>query len=133
MTTREEWVGRAIGLLRPVFRNVGAPVPEAVAVRVSDRLSGDAIGLCSKQGEAYEVAIHGTLIGKSVLPVLVHELLHAAVGVEEGHRGRFVQVGHKLGLWANRDQPKGQYGPVSWNLHQLLRQLEAVLGPYPSP
>jgi hypothetical protein len=53
---------------------------------------------CSEDGTT-EIFIAPTLSnGVDVLSVLIHELVHAAVGCEEGHKGRFKTTARSLGL-----------------------------------
>lgn len=128
--SKEEWVSEAARKLAPIFANVGSPVGR-IQVEVHDSLSRGRLGECESRGDYHIIRIHSTLVAKTALPVLVHELLHAAVGVREGHRGSFIRVGNKIGLWADQAQNKAVYGPVSFPLLGLLRMLEVALGPYP--
>ena len=129
--TREAWLSEAIEKLRPIFRNVGYPLPQSIKVEVKDKMASGLIGLCSNRDGQYTIAVHSELNQKSVIPVLIHEALHAAVGVREGHRGNFVKVGKSIGLWANESQPKSQYGPMSFKLVELVRMFDTMLGRYP--
>lgn len=125
MKSKEQWLTEAVYRLKPIFNNVGAPVGD---IRIEVTNSIKALGTCSSNNV---IQIHEELNSRSVFPVLLHEMLHAAVGVSEGHRGRFISVGQRIGLWADPSQPKTRYGEVSWPLAQLVRQLEMLLGPYP--
>jgi len=61
-----------------------------------------------------------------VLGVLMHELVHAAVGVEAGHGPAFKQACSKLGL----EGPARQALPGA-KLKAWLADIAAALGPYP--
>jgi hypothetical protein len=129
--TKEDWLAEAVEKLRPVFKNVGCPVG-AITVSIEANLTKGALGTCAQTSGGHHISIHSVLIAKTVLPVLVHEMLHAAVGLEEGHRGKFAQVGNQIGLWVSKEQHRTEYGACAFKLHNLLRMLEMVLGPYPS-
>lgn len=134
--TREDWLMRAVDLLAPVFRAVGAPL--AVNVRVACGFMGGkgaarshAIGqcwhpACSADGTA-EIFIHPALSDAAqVLAVLVHELVHAAVGNEAGHGPAFRRVAVALGLAGKMTATVA--GPA---LQAALDRLAGVLGAYP--
>ena len=129
--SKEEWLAEAVEKLRPVFKNVGYPVGP-ITVAVESAMGEGHLGTCQKTAGGHHITIHNVLIAKTVLPVLVHEMLHAAVGVEEGHRGKFAKVGDQIGLWASSEQHRTKYGACAFRLHNLLRMLEMALGPYPS-
>jgi hypothetical protein len=107
--TRESWLLAAIEMLKEDFNLVGATVPDNVRVTCGWPSRGGraekkkVLGevwppKCSEDG-ATEVFIAPTLSnGIEVLGVLVHELVHAAVGCEEGHKGPFRTVAKSLGL-----------------------------------
>ena len=129
--SKEDWLVEAVDKLRPVFKNVGYPVGQ-VTISVESDMGAGSLGTCKKTPVGHHITIHNVLIAKTVLPVLVHEMLHAAVGVEEGHRGKFARVGDQIGLWASKEQHRTKYGACAFRLHNLLRMLEMALGPYPA-
>jgi hypothetical protein len=101
--TREEWLNALVTKLRPLFERVAAKIPDRVRVAVSLTRSKSAIGTCfdamdSKDG-TYEIIIR---IDKDdpleVAGILVHELIHAAVGLNEKHSGEFKRVALDIGL-----------------------------------
>lgn len=62
----------------------------------------------------------------AVLETLLHELVHAAVGTECGHRGRFIVCAREVGFtkpWTST--------PSSPELRKRLLALAKDLGPYP--
>lgn len=109
--TREQWLNRALNLIRTylVLNCAGAVVPQGT--RISCGLAGGRIG-SKRIGECWnttasadgstEIFISPVLddvIGKSgVLATLVHEAIHAAVGVEHGHKKPFQRVAIAAGL-----------------------------------
>ena len=89
--TREQWLGRAIEMMRPEFAAAGAPLPENLAVSCSWP-SGNprtVIGECwvaeaSSRGyvEVFISPVLDQVAGiQGVLVTLRHELVHAAAPV----------------------------------------------------
>lgn len=105
-TTRERWLNDFVELARPIFEDNGFPIPEKIRVSVgwtSKGARGKAIGECwSHKASAdgtFEIFVSPLLSDASrVCDVLTHELIHAAVGLECGHRGQFRVCAVKLGL-----------------------------------
>jgi hypothetical protein len=105
-TNREEWLGRLVEALRPMFADQGAKLPKKI--RVSCGWPGG--GSSRKRiGEAWSAECsaddtHETFISPSlddavrVADVLVHELVHHAVGTKEGHKRPFARLAKALGL-----------------------------------
>ncbi|MBK5145873.1 transcription elongation protein SprT [Budviciaceae bacterium BWR-B9] len=111
--TREEWLNNAILLLDPVFENLGAPLPAKIRVAIgfpSGGLRGKSVGECwdpsvSRDG-CYEIFIRPDYeypeprenYDIQILATLVHELIHAALGLKEGHGTRFRRMAKTLSL-----------------------------------
>jgi hypothetical protein len=95
--TREEWLMTAIQLFRPIFAERGYIIPEKVKATVgypSNGGRGKVIGEChcctASAGGFHEIFIRPDLADEQrILGVLVHELIHAAIGVEHKHNPRF--------------------------------------------
>lgn len=111
--------------------------PEAAAVTVGFPTRGAAsrvkktLGQCWggwQNGEGYFVSLHPCLFPKPlrVLETLIHEQIHATVGLECGHRGAFVRRAREVGL---EGKPTSTHaGP------ELLDRLNVIsnqLGPLP--
>lgn len=137
MPSREEWLGRMVDALRPTFAELGHPLPERIRVSCGwpsrSALSGKARRIgeawshrCSGDG-AHETFLSPTLADPiEVGAVLVHELVHHAVGVENGHKGPFRACALAVGLT----------GPMRATtagdaLGERLHALAEELGPYP--
>jgi len=106
---RESWLTEAVNKLRPDFDRLGFPLPGGIRVtcgwpsksalsakrkRVGECWSPD----CSKDGH-HEIFISPCLADPvEALGVLVHEAVHAAVGVEAGHKGPFRDCAVAIGL-----------------------------------
>jgi len=108
---RETYLNQAITQFRPLFKRVNAPIPAPEKLRVTCGFPSKSAGRSSKQriGECWSsnASADGTteLIVSMVLDddirvldVLCHELIHAAVGNECGHRGEFKRVAVALGM-----------------------------------
>jgi hypothetical protein len=104
--TREQWLGRAIEMMRPEFAAAGAPLPENLAVSCSWP-SGNprtVIGECwvaeaSSRGyvEVFISPVLDQVAGvQGVLVTLRHELVHAAG--RRGHGKEFRALAVELGL-----------------------------------
>ena len=134
--TREEWLLAAIELFKPDFAE-HAIIPEKLRVTCGwpsrggraekKKVLGEAWPpSCSEDGHT-EVFIAPTLSnGLKVLDVLVHELVHAAVGCDEGHKGQFRVVAKALGL-----EGKMTETVAGEDLLVRLREIETALGEYP--
>ena len=106
-TTREAWLNAATDAMRPWFTEQGASLGK---VRMSVGFMGGrggaklkAIGQCwsplASGDQTSEIFIHPSLAdAPTVLATLLHELVHAAVGVEHGHKRPFTRLAKALGL-----------------------------------
>lgn len=104
--TREAWLIAACRPLGEIVREAGAACPP-VAVSIGfPRGRGGAstkIGQCwagSVCADGRPAIFVSPILDDPVriLDVLLHELIHAAVGLEHGHRGRFAAVAKACGL-----------------------------------
>jgi hypothetical protein len=135
--TREEWLLQAIEILKTAFEGVDATIPEAVRVTCGWPSRGgraekkQVLGecwppSCSEDGHT-EVFIAPTISDPvEALGVLVHELVHAAVGCDLGHKGAFRTVATALGL-------EGKMTATTLNA-ELTKNLESLadqIGKYP--
>ena len=137
MPSREEWLGRMVDSLRPLFAEHGHPLPDRVRVSCGwpsrsalsgrNRRIGEAWShRCSGDG-AHETFLSPTLADPvEVGAVLVHELVHHAVGVEAGHKGPFRTLALAVGLTGPMRATSA--GP---ELERRLHALAEELGPYP--
>ena len=101
--TREDWLNQVAQRMRPLFTAAGAELPERFRVTMSLIKRKKAIGVCYDRSAsadgAYEILVrldqHEPL---DVAAILAHELVHAAVGVEQGHGPAFGKVARAIGL-----------------------------------
>lgn len=136
-STREEWLNAAVLALRPLFDEAGAADYPKLRVSCGFPKGGrGAIGQAwtpEASGDATaEIFISPKLQtlaetnGASVLDVLVHELIHVIVGIDEGHRGQFKTMALAIGL-----EGKMTATVASETLVNKLLELAAPLGRYP--
>jgi hypothetical protein len=134
---REAWLHHVAEALRPVFVAAGFPIPPNIRLtcgfpsRGGMAVKRQTIGQCwastsSKDGR-FEIMISPVIDDPMrVAGVLAHELTHAAVGLQAGHRGAFRRVASKIGL--EGPMPRTIEGEAF--KRKLAPILEAT-GPYP--
>ena len=132
--TREAWLNQAAERLNEMIAEQTALKPsKKVLVSTGwprrDK-GGKVIGQCFKKltgGGSHHIFISPTLsTATDVLPVLLHELIHAADDCESQHKGEFRKAWKALGF---TDKPTTSV-PGS-DLKAALRTLAGELGKYP--
>lgn len=132
---RSVWLGQAVRELRPYFRRHGVRLPTQVVVGSGvcwepAPAAGRVLGQCwrdsgDKGAPLIRIARHVTE-PRQILPVLVHELVHAANPGDNSHGPSFAQRARLVGLVGPWHATAA--GPV---LAKDLRALARRLGPYP--
>ena len=135
MQTRETYLQTAVERLAPLFVAQGFSLP-AVRVSVGIPAGGKgkklkAIGQCwsnlASADNTTEIFICPSQSDPvAVLAILLHELIHAAVGLKCGHKGAFKRVALSLGLTGKMTATIP--GPA---LAKDLQALADTLGEYP--
>lgn len=135
---REQYLLHLTGVVRPWFEAHGSPIPTDVRVscgwpsrRAFRSQHGRVIGECwpreASQDGHTEIFISPYLSDSiAVGAVLVHELVHAAVGVEHGHRAPYRRLALAIGLQGKMTATVA--GPA---LVESLNGIVADLGSYP--
>ena len=136
--TREEWLERMIGELRPEFIRAKSGLPSNIKVSVGWSGSGartkkgrNLMGECwspkvSTDGR-HEIFISPAIDDPvKVVATLVHELCHAAVGIDHKHDKVFGKVAKALGLAGNLRATYAGEELERW----ILRKAE-VIGQFP--
>jgi hypothetical protein len=134
---REEWLCECIQQLRPDFEQVGNALPQKIRASCSwpsksglankKRRIGEAWSAKNSADQSCEVFISPVLKDPlEVAATLVHELVHCAVGVEEGHKGKFPRLAKALGL-----EGKMTATAAGETLKTRLKEVTAAVGPYP--
>lgn len=139
MSTREEWLQRAVEELRPVFDANGFPLPANIRVtcgfpsrhaRSVNRAIGEHWSAKASQDGSHEILISPVESDPfEVFGILVHELSHAATD-GDGHRGRFPLCVKKLWLLEEKSsRPSStKIGPT---FREKFDALVGSLGVYP--
>jgi hypothetical protein len=134
---REEWLTECIRRLRSDFEGLGYPLPEKIRASCSwpsksglankKRRIGEAWSAKNSGDNSFEVFISPVLKAPlEVAATLVHELAHCAVGIEEGHKGRFSKLAKAIGL-----EGKMTATHAGEALTVRLREATDAIGPYP--
>ena len=134
-TNREEWLGVAVQELAPLFTRNGYTIPDKVKVSCgwgagSRGTSKKILGQCwapeASAGGNHEIFIAPS-VDKPVLAlgVLLHQLVHAVVGVKYGHKAPFKAACDKLGLSGKATQALPGEALNRWLETDLLPKLGA--------
>ena len=132
--TREQWLAAFTTGARAIFAANSFPLPNAVRVGVGWTSKGSrakAIGECwstvCSADATHEIIMSPALAdAMRVADVLTHELIHAAVGLECGHKGAFIKAAKALGL-----EGKMMVTIAGDKWRDLFGALVASLGDYP--
>lgn len=136
-TTREEWLTEAMILLTPLFTEHDYKIPENVRVscgfpsRSAFAVKKQTIGQCwastCSKDDHFEIFISPVLADEPrVLGVLVHEIVHAVVGLAAGHKKPFRLCATAVGL-----EGKMTATTEGEALLKRLNTLSDKLGKYP--
>jgi len=135
--TREEWLMQSVEKVRPWFAAVGFVVPDNVrvscgwpsksALAMKNRRIGECWTKEASKTKQFELFISPYLDGTTrVLDVLIHELVHATVGLECGHKGEFKRCAVSMGL-----EGKMTATIAGKALQERLNALAKEIGAYP--
>lgn len=134
---REAWLHAVAAALRETFKHAGRPIPAKIRIGVGfPSVRGIAaknqrIGECwsnTRSGDDHHEIIVSPVIADSmrVAGILAHELIHAAVGVEHGHKGPFRALAKALGL-----EGKMTATTEGEAFKRLAQPILDAVGPYP--
>ena len=134
--TREQWLIAGAELMSSWFSEVDAPEPKKLqfAVGFPKYCKPNAIGQCwdkiaSEDKEHHNIFVSPVLADPvEVLGVVLHEQVHASVGVEHGHKKPFKDVVKKLGL---AGKATATFVELDSPLHKRMLELVEKIGPYP--
>jgi hypothetical protein len=137
--TRQMWLEAAVVALRERFEGAGYTVPAAVRVSIGfpkgSHGRARAIDQCwaseCSSDEYNEIFISpelgGSNIGPRIMGVLAHELAHASVGVQAGHKTPFKQCAVAVGLTGKMTATVETDEFNEWAATAIER-----IGPYPA-
>ena len=137
--TREQWLGAAAEEMRHEFFSDDFfsgdyPLPTKLAFTCGlIKGSNKAIGQCWAPEHSTDNTIHIYVCPRldnpvEVLGVLLHELIHAAVGHQHGHKGPFVEAIRLVGL---EGKPTATVVDKGSELEGRLEAIWARVGAYP--
>lgn len=131
--TREEWLEKAAGLLKAqLFDPREHWLPPILRVSMG-LCPGKAIGICvdpdcSEDGSTHLFIDPRLTKPVEILATLLHEMVHASVGIESKHKGKFVEVIRELGL---QGKPTATYAAPETELYATLEGMSMTLGDFP--
>jgi len=133
---RETWLEAAMAELdRVFFEGSGYDLPEKLRVSCGwpKSASGKAIGQCwdttCSADETYEMFISPEIAEPlRVLDILLHEMIHACVGIEAGHKGPFRKMAKEFELEGKMTATFVTEGTDLW---KTLSSIYTTLGTYP--
>ena len=133
--TREGWLKAAIAELNEeFFASAGYKLPKKLQCSCGfPRGHARAIGQCWDPGVSADGTTHLFICPTQaepmrVLDILLHELIHAAVGIKEGHKGKFKKVAREFGLEGKLTATTVTEGSELW---KRLAKCNQRLGKYP--
>lgn len=133
-TTREGWLMAAADALVPLFKGAGYAIPQNIRYAIafpSTGMKGQRLGECwqpSSSGDAhYTIIIRADIEhAETVLDILTHEIVHAAVPSGSGHGKVFKKCALAVGL-----EGKMTATVAGDQLRSTLAHIAAELGPLP--
>ncbi len=133
--TREGWLFTAVEALdKGFFASAGYELPEKLQVSCGfPRAASKAIGQCwdpeaSADGTTQMFVCPSLGNAVTVLAVLLHEMIHASVGIKIGHKGIFRKLAKEFGLAGKMTATFAEEGS---ELHLKLEKMSSSLGKYP--
>ena len=133
---RETWLEQAIVALdKAFFTENGYELPKKLQVSCGFPFaSSKAIGQCwspsRSADKTTQMFISPTEANpNTVLAILLHEMIHACVGTEAGHKGPFRKLAKQFGL---AGRMTATYVEGGTDLHMALKVMVGRLGAYPN-
>ena len=134
--TDQAWLRAAVDGLRPDFEAIGKTLP--AAMRCNFGFTSHGSKKTGISGQFYDGGASTDTIPKliircntddpaAILEAVVHQCVHAVVGVEEGHGKAFREVALRIGL-----EPPMRTSKAGKRLSERLHALSAELGPFPN-
>jgi hypothetical protein len=133
---REAWLHAVADKLAGSFKQHGYPIPAKVrlacgfpstrGIAARNRASGECWSDALSADGHHEILISPVIAdGMKVTATLAHELIHAAVGVQHGHKGPFRKLALAIGLEGK--MPSTTAGEA---FKRLLQPILDEVGPY---
>lgn len=138
-TNREDWLLQAARILhtdliaqhvtnRPFQVQIAAGWPSSRALSRKNRRIGEcwAVNACIDEKTSHIFISPVCADAHKALECLAHELVHAVVGTDQGHKGEFKRVAHAIGLEGRLTSTHAGEA-----LSEKLNEIVVVLGDYP--
>jgi hypothetical protein len=121
------WLTKAMEILKEDFQQIGESF-SGITILVDYPYHGPSFyWLGTYRYSVRTIFINPSVDGLMALDILVHELVHAAVGIEEGGHGeKFLAVAAAIGL-----DDSGPTAGAEETLLKRLRAIQEILGRYP--
>lgn len=137
ITHREVWLDRLMPMIREHFNGAGYSVPSAIRLTCGWPHKGGVgqkkrrIGECwdskASTDDHFQIFISPTLDDLTiVVGTLIHEVVHAVVGLHAGHKKPFSDCAKAVGL-----TPKWTATGQTDELKATIKQWTEQIGPYP--
>jgi len=134
---QSDWLSKGMEILRCDFEQIGYPFPAEIPIfvefptKLSHGVNIGWLGQCQWRNDtngnpSYKILINPTVDGITALDILVHEMVHAAVGCECGHTDMFYIIAEAIG-----QDDTGIMAGAEEVLLRRLRDIQEILGPYP--
>ena len=136
---REQWLNKVKDhkIIKALFKAAGFPIPKNVRVSVGwplgrgrskkNQTIGQVFGTTCSKDKHFEIFISPSLAKSNrVADVLVHELVHAAVGLKQGHGKVFRKCALAVGLTGKMTATL-----ASDELNAKLDKIVKQIGPFP--
>jgi len=130
---REPWLGAAMELMQAEFFGERKLPKVRVSCGFPKSTTGKAIGQCwdndCSKDDTFEIFISPKIADPMrVLDILLHELIHAAVGINVGHKGEFKTMATDFGLTGKMTATVCEQGSALWARLQVIL---GEIGSYP--
>jgi hypothetical protein len=133
--TRELWLDKAVQALETqVFKSLGHKMPEKWEISCGFPYGhAKAIGQCfdpvhSPEGVTHMFVCPTQHVAMEVLAIIAHEMCHAIVGCECGHKGEFKKIARAIGL---EGKLTATFVSDGSELYSKLTAIAEKLGDYP--
>lgn len=134
---REQWLHQATEWFRPWFESAGAKIPQTVRVSVGFPSRGAVSAKSRTLGQCWDATasadgVHQVFVSPVLedttraAATLAHELVHAAVGTSEGHKGAFKRIAKAIGL-----EGKMKSTHAGEKLTAAIVAMAEEIGPFP--
>jgi hypothetical protein len=128
--TREDWLRRGVKKMEPLLKAQSAELPENWMIGTMEPRKTVIGRAWPAQHDTHQMFVSvGLTDSVQVLGVALHEMIHIAVGCDQGHRGMFAKVARGVGLKGKLTATTVEEGT---DLHAALADIVDELGDFPN-